>query len=329
MKSPTLLAATWRDGLFVDTGESVHQELADQPVRYVAPDGKGGALAIVGGRSLRRRTAQGIWSTIATAESECSCCVAVGDVIYVGTDEATVLRVASNGIAEQLAGFDRVADRHRWYAGTALIDGRLVGPPLGVRSITATCDGAVLLANVHVGGIPRSTDHGATWRPTIEIDADVHQVCAHPSRPDLVIAAAAAGLCVSRDAGASWSIEQEGLHASYCSAVAFAGDDILVSASEDPFAARGAIYRRSIDGSGPLHPVGGGLPRWIEGRADTGCIAAHALTVAAADGAGRLYMSKDAGRTWSCGSGRIPTPSSLLVLSAAEAPNMGRNPRYR
>jgi hypothetical protein len=319
MKSPTVLAASWRDGLFVVTGESMHQELADQPVRCLAPDGNGGALAVVGGRSLRRRTADGIWSTIATAESECSCCVAVGDAIYVGTDDASVLRVGSNGVAEQLGGFDRVADRHKWYAGTALVDGRLVGPPLGIRSITATCNGAVLLANVHVGGIPRSTDHGATWSPTIEIDADVHQVCAHPTRPDCVIAAAAAGLCVSNDAGKSWTIEQDGLHASYCSAVAYIDDDILVSASEGPFAARGAIYRRSMDGSGPLRPVGGELPRWIEGRADTGCIAAQASTVAAVDSAGHLYISPDAGRTWSCSSNPIPAPSSLLVLGTTDA----------
>jgi hypothetical protein len=329
MKAPTLLAATWRDGLFLDDGESVHRELADQPVRYVAADGKGGALAIIGGRSLRRRTAEGMWVTMATAESECSCCVAVGDVIYVGTDEATVLRVDRNGIPERLAGFDRVADRDKWYAGTALIDGRLVGPPLGVRSITATCDGAVVLANVHVGGIPRSMDHGTTWSPTIEIDADVHQVCAHPARPGLVIAAAAVGLCISKDAGASWTVEQQGLHAPYCSAVAFAGDDILVSASEGPFAAQGAIYRRSIDRSGPLHPLGGGLPRWIEGRADTGCIAAHASMVAAADGAGRLYISKDAGCTWSCASNRLPAPSSLLVLDPTEAVNVGAIARDR
>ena len=319
MMSPTVLAATWGDGLFVATGESVRRELADQSIRGLAADGKGGALAIVGGRSLRRRTAEGIWSTIAIAESECSCSVAVGDVIYVGTDDAHVLRVGSNGISEQPAGFDNVPGRREWYAGTALIDGRVVGPPLGIRSMTATCDGAVLLANVHVGGVPRSTDHGTTWSPTIQIDADVHQVSAHPTRPDLVIAAAAIGLCVSEDGGASWTIEREGLHAAYCSAVAFAGDDILVSASDGPFASRGVIYRRPIGGSGPLRPIGGGLPEWIEGRADTGCIAANASTVAAADGGGHLWVSNDTGRTWSCGNDRIASASGLLVLNATPA----------
>jgi hypothetical protein len=46
----------------------------------------------------------------------------------------------------------------------------------------------------HLGGL--ATDSGLTWRPTIDIDSDVHQVCAHPARPDIVIAAA--GLCISR-----------------------------------------------------------------------------------------------------------------------------------
>lgn len=252
MSSPTVLAASWRTGLFVCTGDTIHQELADQAVRWLASDGCGGALAIVGGRALQRRTASGAWSTIATADAELSCCVAMGNAIYVGTDDARVLRVGSDAAFEPLAGFDSVAGRDTWYAGTALIDGRVVGPPLGIRSITATCDAAVLLANVHVGGIPRSTDHGMTWRPSIDVEADVHQVCAHSQRPNVVIAAAAVGLCVSDDGGASWSIEHDGLHASYCSAVAFTGDDILVSASEGPFSARSAIYRRALAAHGAV-----------------------------------------------------------------------------
>ncbi|HIF34888.1 MAG TPA: hypothetical protein EYG57_12310 [Planctomycetes bacterium] len=88
-----------------------------------------------------------------------------------------------------------------------------------------------------------------TWRPTIDIESDVHEVRAHPTRPDIVIAAAAIGLYISRDAGESWSVEREGLHTTYCSAVAFSGNDMLVSASMDHFADEGAVYRRSIDGN--------------------------------------------------------------------------------
>jgi hypothetical protein len=308
-----VLVATWGDGLFVVGGETLGEELAHQSVRALAPDGHGGALAIVDGRSLRRRAPDGVWSTVATTAFDLACCVAVGDVIYIGTDDARVLRVDANGALEQLRGFDTVAGRDTWYAGSAVINGQRVGPPLGIRSITATPDGAVLLANVHVGGIPRSTDGGATWQPTIDVDSDVHEVRAHPTRPGVVMAAAAIGLCTSRDGGLTWDVEQEGLHASYCSAVAFAGDDVLVSASVDHFATQAAIYRRPVAGYGPLMAIAGGLPKWIDGIADTSCIATHGSTVAIADRNGNLYLSADTGRSWSRQAYGLPSASSVLI----------------
>ena len=310
----TVLVATWRDGLFVVGGETPGHELGDQSVRALAPDGHGGALGIVNGRSLRRRAPDGMWSTIATTKFDLACCVAVGDVIYVGTDDARVLRLEAEGEFEQLRGFDEVAGRDTWYAGSAVINGQRVGPPLGIRSITATPDGAVLLANVHVGGVPRSTDGGATWQPTIDVDSDVHEVRAHPNHPGVVMAAAAIGLCTSRDGGLTWDVEQEGLHASYCSAVAFVGDDVLVSASLDHFARQGAIYRRPIDGHGPLVAVAGGLPQWIDGIADTGCIATYGSAVAIAGRNGSLYLSGDTGRSWSIQTYGSPPPSSVLIV---------------
>lgn len=313
MTGSTVLVATWRDGLFAVTGETRNQEIADQPVRGLALDGHGGALAIVGRHSLRRRTAEGEWTTIVASQFELACCMAVGDVIYVGTDDARMLRVNESGKVDPLDGFDSVAGRDTWYAGSALINGQRVGPPLGVRSITATPDGAVLLANVHVGGILRSSDGGMTWHPTINIDSDVHEVCAHPTHPRIAVAAAAIGLCISHDAGATWTPEREGLHASYCSAVAFSGDDILVAAAANHFAAQGAIYRRPIDKHGVLVPVENGLPRWIDGIADTGCIATNASAIVVADRAGNLCLSADSGRTWSCSVSGLPTPSSVLI----------------
>jgi photosystem II stability/assembly factor-like uncharacterized protein len=314
MTSPTLLAATWDDGLFVITGENRHHELAGQAVSALASDGHGGALAIVAGHSLRRRTADGQWITIAASEHRLACCVPVGDLIYAGTDDARVLRVSANGDVERLHGFDVVAGRDAWYAGSAVIDGERVGPPLGIRSIAATADGRVLLANVHVGGIPRSTDGGATWQPTIDIDTDVHEVCAHPTDPRIVIAAAAVGLCVSQDGGATWTVEQDGLHASYCSAVAFLGSDLLVSASTDHFATHGAVYRRAIDARRPLLPMDGGLPRWIDGIADTRCVATRGSAAAVADRAGNVYLSTDAGRTWLPRADGLPSPSSVVIV---------------
>jgi photosystem II stability/assembly factor-like uncharacterized protein len=309
----TVLVATWRGGLFVISAETGDQELSTESVRALAPDGRGGALAIVNGCALRRRARDGVWSTIATTEMDLACCVAVGDVIYVGTDDARVLRIGTDGVLEQLRGFEQVAGRETWYAGSAVINGQRMGPPLGIRSITATPDGAVLLANVHVGGIPRSTDGGLTWQPTIAVDSDVHEVRAHPHRPGVVMAAAAIGLCASGDSGLTWDVEQEGMHASYCSAVAFAGDDVFVSASADHFAAKGAVYRRRVEGHDSLVAVEGGLPAWT-GHVDTRCLATDGSTVALADRSGNLYVSADTGRTWSRRATGLPPPSSVLIL---------------
>jgi photosystem II stability/assembly factor-like uncharacterized protein len=310
---PTLLVSTWETGLFSVTAKSVRHELAGQAVRGLIDDGQGGVLAIVGAHALCRRSRAGEWSEIARSEAELYDCVKLGEAIFAGTSDARVLRVDPDGTAHTLTGFEQVAGRETWHPGGMMVDGQWRGPPLGVRSMSATCDGGALLVNVHVGGIPRSTDAGATWRPTIEIDSDVHQVCAHPTRPDLVIAAAAVGLCVSRDGGVTWAIEQEGLHAPHCAAVAFGRNDLFVSAATDPFAEQGAVYRRPIEGVGPLQRVSGGLPRWLSGGVDTDCIAARGPMLAVIDGSGALYFSQDDGASWAKLSEGPAGPSGLYI----------------
>ena len=155
--------------------------------------------------------------------------------------------------------FDHISNRDEWHQ---------VGPALNVRSMTATCDEQVLLANVHVGGIQRSTDLGESWEPTIEVDHDVHEVRAHPTLPNVVMAAAAVGLCVSDDAGATWSVVTDGLPTTYARAVAFLDDDVLLSISDGPWATRSAIYRRPLAG-GPLERIDDGLGDELVGNVDT------------------------------------------------------------
>lgn len=314
MTKPTILVATWRDGLFAVTGDGRTQEIANQPVRGLAPDGRGGALAIVGGHSLRRRAPSGEWTTVGTSEFELSCCMAVRDAIYAGTDDARMLRLSHRGnVLDPVDGFNNIAGRDAWFAGSAIVNGQRLGPPLGIRSLAANSNGSILFANVHVGGIPRSVDGGRTWQPTIDINSDVHEVCAHQSDPDIVVAASAIGLCISLDAGVTWTIERDGLHAPYCSAVAFSRDDILVSASTDHFATQGRIYRRPIRPDGDIAAVENGLPTWLNGIADTGCIATNGSTVAVVDKAGTLYLSTEFGLAWSQIGSKLPTPSSVLI----------------
>ena len=314
MTKPTILVSMWGGGLFAVTGDGQTQEIANQPVRGLAPDGYGGALAIVGGRSLRRRASSGEWTTLATSEFELSCCMSVRGIIYVGTDDARMLRLRpGSSVLDPIDGFDSVPGRDTWFAGSAIVNGQRLGPPLGIRSVAANSNGSVLYANVHVGGIARSLDGGSTWQPTIDINSDVHEVRAHPVDPDLVVAASAIGLCISRDAGVTWTIKREGLHASHCYAVAFSGDDIFVSASADFFAGEGRIYRRPVKPDGSLVVVKGGMPAWIEGIVDTGCIATNGSSIAVADRAGNLYGSDDFGQAWLCRSTGLPVPSGVLV----------------
>ena len=314
MTKPTVLVATWGDGLFAVTGDGRRQEIARQPVRGLAPDGRGGALAIVGRHSLRRRSPDGEWATVATSEFELSCCLAVRDAIYIGTDDARLLRLSHGSRTLDLVdGFDNTRGRDAWFAGSAIVDGQRLGPPLGIRSLAVNSNGSIVFVNVHVGGIPRSTDGGKTWQPTIDIHTDVHEVRAHPTDPDIVVAASATGLCLSQDAGTTWTIERDGLHAAYCSAVAFSGDNIFVSASTDHFATKGRIYRRPTRPEGDKVAIEEGLPTWINGIADSGCIATQDSTIVVVDRAGILYMSTELGRAWSQSSERLPTPSSVLI----------------
>lgn len=308
-----IAVGTWADGLFVCIGSEQSHELQGQSVIGLSPDGQGGLLAIVGKQELRRRSADGLWSTLATFDAALSCCMATPHGVFVGTDDARLLRLDGDRL-EAVAAFDRVEGRDTWFAGTAVVDGRVVGPPLGIRSMDASPDGGQVFVNVHVGGIPYSTDGGATWRPSIDVMTDVHQVRVHPERPNIVAAAAAVGLCMSYDGGAHWQTITEGLHESYCSALTFVGNDVLVAAAEHHFSPRGAVYRMPIAEGATPTKVQASDSGWLHGIADTYCLVAQGQCVAAVDGEAALRVSNDAGETWSVRAAKLPPASSCLIL---------------
>ena len=88
MTMPSILAATWSDGLFVFENDARRHELAGRAVRDLAPDRSGSVLAIVDGHALCRRTREGVWSTLATSQLALASVIVVGDAIYLGTDDA-------------------------------------------------------------------------------------------------------------------------------------------------------------------------------------------------------------------------------------------------
>ncbi|MGH2683459.1 MAG: WD40/YVTN/BNR-like repeat-containing protein [Actinomycetota bacterium] len=258
--------------------------------------------AILDETSVFRGLVGGSWEGVTEIPSRARCLLAHGNGPYVGTGEARLFRV-SGGTVGPVASFDEVEGREKWYTPWG-------GPP-DTRSMSASH--GTIYVNVHVGGIVRSPDGGDSWEPTIDIDADVHQVLAHPDLPGLVLASTAWGLARSDDGGDSWSFHDEGLHASYSRAVAIAGDTILVSASTGPRGGSAALYRRPLQSDGPFERCAGGLPEWFPGNIDTHCLAASGTSVAFGTEAGEVFLSEDEGRTWGQAASGLPAVRALVL----------------
>jgi hypothetical protein len=257
--------------------------------------------ALVGGDVLR--SDDGRWDRVATIdEYRGRCIVPTDDGLLVGTSEAHLFRIR-RGAAELVESFEEVSGRDDWYTPWG-------GPP-DTRSMSVDAAGTVYV-NVHVGGVVRSRD-GATWEPTIDVDADVHQVMAHPTAPGTVLAACAGGLAVSTDGGDSWDITADGLHAPYSRAVAVAGETILLTASTGPFTDQAAVYRRSLGGGEPFERCTGGLPEWFPSNIDSHCLAARGSVAAFGTDRGEVWVSEDEGRTWELASSDHPAVTCVLV----------------
>ena len=289
---------------FSDGGEG-KRELPGRQVGPLAPEPGGTCLGVIDGQEVWRRSLTGAWCRIASVGSPVQSITAVNDTVFVGgQEEAILLRITATGEVERLAGFDKVPGRNEWFAG---------GPPLGVRSLTAAMDGHALLAAVHVGGIPRSSDGGDSWAPTIPVMFDVHGVHSHPHLSNLVAAAAAVGLCVSTDGGLNWTVFSEGLEGMTCLAVNVLPDEVLFSVQDGPFAKRSQVWRWRIGGK-HIEQVLDGLPMWFDGKVDTGGIACGQERAAIIDGGGNLWLSVAGSGSWKCIAQNVPYALGLAIV---------------
>jgi hypothetical protein len=226
--------------------------------------------------------------SVASVQGEIGrCLVPFDDGALVGTGNARLASVRA-GSSEILSAFDAAEGRDGWYTPWG-------GPP-DTRSLASGPDG-VVFANVHVGGILRSNDPHEVWTPTIDIDADVHQVVADPLVAGHVVAATARGLAESTDGGGSWRFSTEGLHAPYSRAVALDGDVLYLSASTGPRGGRAAVYRRGR-GADVFERCEVGLPEWVAGNVDSHRLAAAGDGVVFGTEDGRVFASDDGGGSW-------------------------------
>jgi hypothetical protein len=291
-----------REGLhaFDDRGVPAPVQLAGRTVTTLAPHGRDRWVAVDGSELWRASDEE--WRHIADlAEHRVACIAATRADVYVGSSEARSFRVAGDGL-EPIAAFDRAEGRSSWYTPWG-------GPP-ETRSMSEWDDD--LYVNVHVGGILRTDDRGEHWTPTIDIDADVHQVA---TAEGLVLAACARGLAVSQDRGTTWTLRTDGLEAPYSRAVAVCGDAVLASASNGPRGGRSAIYRGKL-ASGGFERCRDGLPEWFDDNIDTMCLDALPDGSFAAFGTsdGQLFGSFDAGASWTKLASGLPAVLRVLVL---------------
>jgi hypothetical protein len=271
-----------RKGLF---GQGEGLWLDGREITALVPD-TDGWWALAEGREVVRRR-DGAVESVASIEEELGrCMLPITGGVLVGTANAR-LAMARAGSVEMVASFDDAKGREDWYTPWG-------GPP-DTRSLSAGPDGA-LFANVHVGGILRAEAAEREWQPTIDIDADVHQVLAHPGAAGHVVAATALGLAESFDAGETWRFSTDGLHAAYSRALALDGDALFMTASTGPRGGRAAVYRRAA-GKDTFDKCSGGLPEWFAQNIDSHHLAASAIQVVFG-AERRLFVSDDGGGSW-------------------------------
>lgn len=298
------LVGTRNNGLFGQGGGSW---LDGQEITALAVDVQGW-WALVDGRDVVR-VRDGAVETVASVGEEVGrCLLPSADGVLVGTANAR-LALARSGAVEMVASFDEAKGRESWYTPWG-------GPP-DTRSLSAGADGA-LFANVHVGGVLRAERPDGRWEPTIDVDADVHQVLADPDESGHVVAATALGLAESRDAGGTWRFTTDGLHASYARAVALEGGVLFMSASTGPRGGRAAVYRRTPD-EDRFQRCTDGLPAWFDRNIDSHHLAASAgLVVFGGDG--RLFLSEDGGASWHEGDTAYPEITCVAIAPRTGEP---------
>ena len=242
------------------------------------------------------------WNERAKLDGQPATCLAPTPTgLLIGTAQAHLLRFADDTL-EPIESFETVQGRDGWYTPW--------GDPADVRSIAVAHDGTIYV-NVHVGGVVRSRDRGHSWTPTLDIEVDVHQVIAHPTRAALALVAAYEGFGISRDGGESWQFITDGMHAHYGRAVAIADETVLVSASTGHRGRRSTLYRKPLDGATPFVRCEG-LP-WFDDNIDTACLAADGSLVVFGTDDGRVFRSPDGGARFGLVTKGLPTITAVTI----------------
>lgn len=260
-------------------GDSTDQLIADARVDHIVGDGAGWWAIDDQGRIHH----DGEVVAQMPEGARANCIQPTPKTVWVGADQARLFTLEGDQLTEDEF-FVTSPGRESWYTPW--------GGPADVRSMTLDAD-HTLYVNVHVGGILRYDNTGLV--PTVDIDADVHQVAAHPSLKGAIFAATAWGLASSHN-GHDFEFRSDGLHASYCRAVTVLDDRVVFSASTGPRSTQGRLYTCPL-WEDEIEPVTAGLPEWFDSNVDTHCLVGDGTTVYAGH-RDQVWRSDDSGVSW-------------------------------
>jgi hypothetical protein len=275
----SMLVVATPDGLQLPNREP---ELRGRRIDSLATDAST-VWALLDSGELFRVTADGPAEHAATLDAGTATCVHVHQgVVFVGGDDAALWQLR-DGALEPVGSFFDAPTRAEWYTPWG-------GPP---SVLSMASHGDDLYVGVHVGGILRSADGGATWSDTIDLHVDVHQVVTD-AHGTVWAATGERGLAQSLDRGASWQFHTDGLHATYSLVLAVTSAGLLAGASSGHAGRDGAVYlydgRRFAPVEGLADRLGGAVgPRQIASDGD------HAALIAPG---GDVAVSDDGGRHW-------------------------------
>lgn len=281
------------DGLHHGSRPAEH--LVGRSVTAVTATDPTAAWALVDGTDIVRVTPDGTEEVARLTDGRGLCIHEHRGSVLVDGKDARLWRL-DGGDLVRVASFDEAPTRDQWSTPWG-------GPP-DVFSMASHGDD--LYVSVHVGGILHSADDGQTWRATIDLHDDVHQVVVDDAGT-VWAATGRRGLARSTDKGGTWQYLADGLHATYLLAVAVTDASVLVSAQSGHAGGDTAVYLLAGDRFEPVT----GLPSPLSGVSPRH-LAASGTDAALATDEGAIYLSDDGGRTWHS-DGSVDDPQGVVV----------------
>jgi photosystem II stability/assembly factor-like uncharacterized protein len=170
---------------------------------------------------------------------------------------------------------------------------------------------STMYVSIEVGGLLRSDDAGQTWRDEPGMYEDVHRLVINPADPQRRFVTGGNGIYASLNGGSTWEHWTTRDHeiGGYPDQLVFHPEDpdlmFVASAKDGPGTWRtshhaGARISRSEDGGRTWKVLSHGLPDRMQGNIEAMCLEAYpgGCSVFAANTAGEIFASDDAGDSW-------------------------------